>query len=105
EKVPGLEHEKIRFGDVIRIKDIDFNPPLYLEARVHTMERSIKKNGYKKVTLGDYIEYTEEEVKAIWKSLQAQIAKKISMADVLEVTYTKEEIDEKDIPGKEAKAK
>lgn len=105
EKVPGLEHEKIRFGDTIKIKDTGFNPPLYLEARVHTQERSIKKSGRKTVVLGDYIEYTEEEVKAIWRSLQAQIAKKISMADVLEVTYTKAEIDEKDIPGKEAKAK
>jgi len=105
EKVPGLEHEKFRLGDTIRIKDTTFNPPLYLEARIHTQERSISDQSQKKVTLGDYVEYTEEEVEAIWKSLQAQIAKKISMADVLKVTYTKEEIDEKDIPGKEAKAK
>ncbi|MEK4181722.1 phage tail spike protein [Aeribacillus sp. FSL K6-1121] len=96
EKVPGLEHEKIRFGDTIRIKDTAFIPPLYLEARVHTMERSIKKNGYKTVTLGDYIEYTEEEVMAIWKSLKAEIAKKVSMSDVTEVVYTKPEVDSKD---------
>jgi len=96
EKVPGLEHEKIRFGDTIKIKDTGFNPPLYLEARVHTIERSIKKNGYKTVTLGDYIEYTEEQVFAIWKSLKAEIAKKVSLSDVMEVTYTKTEIDDKD---------
>jgi len=96
EKVPGLEHEKIRFGDTIKIKDTGFEPALYLEARVHTMERSIKKNGYKTVTLGDYIEYTEEQVFAIWKALQAEIAKKVSLSDVMEVTYTKPEIDEKD---------
>src|SRR5690606_41135920 len=29
EEVAGLEHEKIRFGDTIRIKDTYFNPPLY----------------------------------------------------------------------------
>lgn len=96
EHVPGLKNKKIRFGDTIKIKDTYFNPPLYLEARVHTQERSISDKSQKKVTLGDYIEYTEEQVKAIWKSLQAQIALKISMADVLEVTYTKPVIDDKD---------
>lgn len=96
EKVSRLENEKIRFGDTLRIKDTQFVPPLYLEARVHTMERSIKKNGYKTVTLGDYIEYTEEEVMAIWKALQAEIVKKVSLSDVMEVTYTKTEIDDKD---------
>ncbi|MGR6115795.1 phage tail spike protein [Aeribacillus composti] len=96
EKVPGLEHEKIRFGDTIKIKDTTFTPALYLEARVHTVSRSIKQNGYKTITLGDYIEYTEEQVFAIWKALQAEIAKKVSLSDVMEVTYTKTEIDDKD---------
>jgi phage minor structural protein len=96
EKVPGLEHEKFRFGDTIRIKDTAFNPPLYLEARIHTVERSIKQDGQKTVTLGDYIEYTEEDVFAIYKRLQAEIAKKVSLSQVMEVTYTKAEIDMKD---------
>ncbi|MGR6115707.1 phage tail spike protein [Aeribacillus composti] len=104
EKVPGLEHEKIRFGDTIKIKDTGFEPALYLEARVHTMERSIKKNGYKTVTLGDYIEYTEEQVFAIWKTLQAEIAKKVSLTEVKEVVYTKQEVDEKDNTVKEEAA-
>src|SRR5690606_32418559 len=38
EKVPGMENKIIRFGDTIKIKDTSFNPPLYLEARVHTQE-------------------------------------------------------------------
>ncbi|WP_273379141.1 phage tail spike protein [Symbiobacterium thermophilum] len=96
EKVPGLEHEKFRFGDTIRIKDTAFTPPLYLEARVHTVERSIKRDGQKTVTLGDYIEYTEEDVTAIWRALRSQILKKISMSDLLNTTYTKAEIDDKD---------
>ncbi|MED0702813.1 phage tail spike protein [Aeribacillus composti] len=104
EKVPGLEHEKIRFGDTIKIKDTGFEPALYLEARLHTMERSIKKNGYKTVTLGDYIEYTEEQVFAIWKALQAEIAKKVSLTEVKEVVYTKQEVDEKDNTVKEVAA-
>jgi len=96
EKVPGLENEKIRFGDTIKIKDTAFNPPLYLEARVHTQERSIKKDGTKKVTLGDYIEHKEEDVLAIWRSLQSEIPRKVSMSDVTDVVYTKPEVDDKD---------
>jgi len=96
EKVPGLQNKVIRFGDTIKIKDLGFNPPLYLEARVHTQERSLSDPANKRVILGDFIEYTEEEVQEIWRQLQAQIAKKIEMSDVLEVTYTKPEIDEKD---------
>lgn len=96
EKVPGLENEKIRFGYTIKIKDTAFNPPLYLEARVHTQERSIKKDGTKKVTLGDYIEHKEEDVLAIWRSLQSEIARKVSMSDVTDVVYTKPEVDDKD---------
>lgn len=78
ENVPGMENKKIRFGDTIKIKDTKFNPPLYLEARVHTQDRSITDKSKKQVTLGDYIEYTEEEVQAIWQSLQAEIRKKLA---------------------------
>ncbi|MFL0507131.1 phage tail spike protein [Ureibacillus sp. 179-F W5.1 NHS] len=78
EHIPGLENKKIRFGDTIKIKDTKFKPPLYLEARVHTMERSLSDKSQKKVTLGDFIEYTEEDVKAIWKSLQSEINKKLT---------------------------
>lgn len=73
ERVPGLENEKIRFGDTIKIKDTKFNPPLYLEARVHTQDRSLSDEAQKKVVLGDYIEYSEEDVKALWKTLQSQV--------------------------------
>lgn len=73
EKIIGFENKKIRFGDTIRIKDTGFNPPLYLEARVHTLERSISDKTYKKFNLGDYIEYSQEEVDAVWRTLQNQI--------------------------------
>ncbi|UYL94199.1 tail fiber protein [Geobacillus phage vB_GthS_PT9.1] len=96
EKVPGLQNKVIRFGDTIKIKDLGFSPPLYLEARVHTQERSLSDPANKRVILGDFIEYTEEEVQEIWRRLQAQIANKIEISDVLAVTYTKPEIDAKD---------
>ncbi|MCJ0932916.1 hypothetical protein MST22_17330, partial [Virgibacillus halodenitrificans] len=96
EHVPGMENKKIRFGDTIKIKDTKFNPPLYLEARVHTQDRSITDRSKKKVSLGDYIEYTKEQVQAIWKQLQKQINLKIDGAKLAEYTYDKVTIDNKD---------
>ena len=89
ENVPGLENQQIRFGDTLKIKDEKFSPPLYLEARVHTQERSVKDKSRKRVVLGDFIEYTEEDVRAIWRSLQDAIARKISLADLYEYAELK----------------
>ena len=96
ENVPGMQNKKIRYGDTIKIKDTKFNPPLYLEARVFEQDRDIKIQGQKKVKLGDYTEYTEEEVTAIWQQLQAEIRQKLSQRDLIEYTYSKVEIDTKD---------
>lgn len=79
ENVPGLESKKIRFGDTIRIKDEGFNPPLYVEARVYEQTRSIKSQAKKDIKLGDYVEYTEEEVNALWAELRREIQKKIDI--------------------------
>src|SRR5699024_8807775 len=79
ENVPGMENKKIRFGDTIRIKDEGFNPPLYVEARVYEQSRSIKSQAKKDIKLGDYIEYTEEEVNALWSQLRREIQKKIDI--------------------------
>ena len=79
ENVPGMENKKIRFGDTIRIKDTKFNPPLYLEARVYEQTRSIKSQAKKDIKLGDFIEFTEEEVNAIWIMLRREIRKKIDI--------------------------
>lgn len=82
ENVPGMENKQIRFGDTIKIKDTKFNPPLYIEARVYEQKRSIKSKAKKDIKLGDFVEYTEEDVRAIWRQLQEQIRKKISIADL-----------------------
>lgn len=96
EHVPGMENEKIRFGDTLKIKDTLFNPPLYVQARVFEVSGSIKERGKKSVKLGDFIEYTEEEVKEIWQSLQDEIKKRISYNDMVDYTYNKLTIDDKD---------
>ncbi|WP_245902298.1 phage tail spike protein [Gracilibacillus dipsosauri] len=105
EKVPGLEHKKIRFGDTIQIKDTSYEPALYLEARIFFQDRDITDQAQKQVRLGDFIEYTEEEVNAIWKSLQEQIRQKIGMSELEEVTYTKPQIDGKDDAVREEASK
>lgn len=96
ENVPGMENKKIRFGDTIKIKDTGFNPALYLEARVFDQERSIVDKSAKTVKLGDYTEYTEEEVTAIWQQLQNRIREKLDAAEMREYTYDKLTIDDKD---------
>lgn len=78
ENVPGMENKKIRFGDTIKIKDTKFEPPLYLEARVHTQERSITDPSKKTVTLGDYIEYTEEQVMSAFKEMREEINRRFA---------------------------
>lgn len=100
EHVPGMENKKIRFGDTIKIKDTKFNPPLYLEARIYEQSRSIKSQEKKDIKLGDYVEYTEEQVNAIWEQLRKEIRNKISAAEVreqiIDYTYDKLTIDNKD---------
>ncbi|WP_121605386.1 phage tail spike protein [Virgibacillus sp. Bac332] len=89
EHVPGMENEKIRFGDTLKIKDTKFNPPLYVEARVFEVSGSIKRRGKKKVKLGDFIEYTEEEVLDIWRSLQDEINRKIGLETMMKYAEPK----------------
>ncbi|WP_188048654.1 phage tail spike protein [Bacillus sp. CH30_1T] len=75
--------QELFFGDTIRIKDEKFNPPLYLEARVHTMSEKDKGKNVE-VTLGDYVEFTETEVKSNLRSLRDQVNKKINNARLME---------------------
>ncbi|UYL93929.1 putative tail fiber protein [Geobacillus phage vB_GthS_PK3.5] len=56
ERIAGLEHEKIRKGMTVRIKDEKFNPPLYLEARVLETERSYTAKDRDMFVLGNYRE-------------------------------------------------
>src|SRR5690625_5628312 len=62
EEVPGMTNKTIRFGDTLQIKDVHFNPPLYLEARVYEMTLSLKHKAKKDIKLGEYIKYTAEDI-------------------------------------------
>src|SRR5690625_4014394 len=91
-----MANKKIRFGETVRIKDEKFNPPLYVEARIFEQRRDIFTKSNKKVKLGDFIEYTEEELRAVIDRLSKQIQAKISQSELIEYTYSKVEIDDKD---------
>src|SRR5690625_601284 len=95
ENVPGMENKKIRFGDTIRIKDLKFSPPLYLEARIYNQKRDVFTKANKRVELGDFIEFTEDEVMAIFNQLRARIREKISARELYEYAYDKLTVDNK----------
>lgn len=76
EHIFGFEHEKARKGDRVRIKDTSYVPPLYLEARVIDVERAVSNRSRKKFILGDFIEYSEEDIMAAFKNMKALIALK-----------------------------
>jgi phage minor structural protein len=56
EKVFDLNHEKVRKGDTVRIKDTGFTPPLYLEARVLEIFRYDDPGKEDEFLLGNYKE-------------------------------------------------
>ncbi|MBO0962385.1 phage tail protein, partial [Neobacillus sp. MM2021_6] len=87
EHVFGLQHEKVRLGDTNRVKDEDKNPPIYLEARVLSVKRSIKNRSRKEVEYGDFIEYSKEDIQAEWKLLQEQF--KTKLAEMRPYTWIK----------------
>src|SRR5690606_34550882 len=53
------------------------------------IERSIKNKAKKDIKLGDYVEYTEEEVHAIWRQLRNQIRRRITAAQLVEYAEPK----------------
>ncbi|MCA1800662.1 MAG: hypothetical protein LC650_05160, partial [Actinobacteria bacterium] len=79
-----VDPNDLQFGDIIRVKDEEFYPPIYLEARIHTMKESVKAYGDSQVTLGDFTEFSESEVKSILNRLKEQIASKVSDAQLSE---------------------
>lgn len=78
EDVFGLEHEKTRLGDTVRVKDTSYEPPLYMEARVFSIRRSIANLARKVYELGDFVELDETDIFDIQRRLEAKIASRVS---------------------------
>src|SRR5690625_6767029 len=73
EHILGHENKKLRFGDTIRIKDTLYDPPLYVEARIHEQDRDVITQARKEVVLGDFVEYIEDDAMAMFTLIRYQI--------------------------------
>jgi phage minor structural protein len=62
ENSEGFEYEAAYLGDTIRIKDLHFTPPLYVEARIEEVTRSLLNKRRKEILIGDFTEFTQSEV-------------------------------------------
>lgn len=65
-------HEKVRLGDGVRLKNPEFSPPLYADARVIRIERSLTDPDAKTYDIGEIVTYDEDEVFRTFRQLQAQ---------------------------------
>ena len=55
-------HEEVNLGDTVRVKDTEFNPPLYIDAEVVSEEYDII-NGESTFTFGNVKEYKADELR------------------------------------------
>ncbi|UXU48901.1 phage tail spike protein [Staphylococcus arlettae] len=71
------QHETTSIGDTIRVKDEDFNPPLYLEAEVIGEEYDLlgKESVY---TFGKVIRYSEEDLTQFFRQRLQEIREKLN---------------------------
>ncbi|MDF9496293.1 phage tail spike protein [Bacillus cereus] len=85
-RVFGLAHELINEGDTIRIKDTDFTPKLYLEARTIAGDESFKDPMQDKYVFGDYREIVDpnEELRKLYNKVLASLGSKQEILDQLD---------------------
>jgi phage minor structural protein len=81
EHVFGRSHEKIRVGQTIRIKDDGYNPPLYVEARIQEVEVEQTTNRVHSFVIGNFIEYSKEELESQVSFLKKMVRTKVAIAD------------------------
>jgi phage minor structural protein len=74
ETLFGREHDRVRLGDSVRIKATEYDPPLYMDARVISIESPIRNMGEKKFVLGEFIEYKASEVEQLRNEFREQFA-------------------------------
>jgi phage minor structural protein len=78
DHILGKQHERTRVGKTIRIKDTGYQPPLYLEARIQEIERDHITNKAHRTLIGNFIEYSKEDLEKQVSSLRKQIDQRIS---------------------------
>jgi len=78
----GSEHERAFLHDRIRIKDEGFNPPLYLEADVIEVKRNPFDPSSKVFTLGQFVEYAEDDLLSQFRRFNNRVGVKLIIDDV-----------------------
>ncbi|MGM9924681.1 MAG: phage tail spike protein, partial [Bacillus sp. (in: firmicutes)] len=92
ETMAGYEHESVRIGDEVLVKDWTYNPPIVLSARVKELERSKTDPGADKVIFGDYKPITlniYSFINKIQKTIMAKEAAWDSAKEVAENSQVK----------------
>lgn len=79
EHVFGLDHEVVRIGDTVRVKDTSYKPALHMEARIFEITRSLTDPSKKKYKLGDFIEYAAADIESLERRMLGKIARKIGL--------------------------
>ena len=91
EKVFGLSHEAVHKGDIVRIKDKGFFPPLFLEARLIAAGECDTDSSKDKYIFGDYreISNTNDEMNRMFNKIMGVTVRKDSILS--ELNNNKEE--------------
>ncbi|XKH51311.1 hypothetical protein LG275_03700 [Chryseomicrobium palamuruense] len=72
-------NEYVGLGDPIRVKNTEYTPPLYAEARVLKVTRGVSDVGAetKEYEVGNVVLYDEDDILAEWKVLQKQYGMRV----------------------------
>ena len=82
-EVDAISYPDMRIGATIRVKDTHYQPPLYLEAIVREQEEDLIRGDVVSFTLGEFIQYTEEELLAQVREIR-DLLKKAAMRTEIE---------------------
>ncbi|MGF9922748.1 phage tail spike protein, partial [Bacillus toyonensis] len=107
EEVFGLSHEAVRKGDTVRIKDIGFSPPLFLEARLIGADECDMDPSKDKYIFGNYreIKDTRSLIDRLYAQIMGSLSNKASkeLLDTLDKKL-QENVKETEIIRKESEA-
>ena len=70
-------HELVQIGDIVRIKNRDFKPPIYADGRVIEINSDLLA-GRQTYKLGQIKEYDENKLRAYFNSIKSLLTKKVN---------------------------
>lgn len=74
-------NEKVRLGDNVRIKNTEYQPPLYADARILSVKRSLTDPSSKTFVIGNVVTYSEEDILKTFRGLQDLYGAKVIRSD------------------------